>query len=213
VKRAVLVLSGDAPPAAVLEIASGARLVAVDGGGNVLAAWGRLPDVLVGDMDSIRPDVLAAFEKGGVEIKRHPALKRDTDAALAVADALAWGAEEIVLAGATGGRLDQTLANFGLVLRAAEAGARVRLVEAEGDAWTVAPGKPLEAKGFAGRVMSVLPLSPVARGVTLTGFRWALDRATMTLGDPYGVSNVVETDDARVSVEEGVLLAVVPRRL
>lgn len=209
-KRAVLVLSGAPPPRAALDLAQGALLVAVDGGANVLHGWGRLPDVVVGDLDSITREALAWCEAGGARIARFPVAKDDTDAALALAEALAWGAREIVFAGATGGRLDHTLANFGLARRAAEAGAAVRLVEAEGSAWVVDAAHPLRLSDLEGRTASLLALTGALEGVTLEGFRWPLADARLVFGDPRGVSNVVEAPVAEVRVRAGIGLLILP---
>lgn len=210
--RAVVVLSGPAPPPEeALAACEGAFVVAADGGGNHLAAWGRVPDVLVGDMDSIRPEVLAEFEARGVRVLRHPLRKDHADGALALEEALASGAREVVLLAATGGRLDLTLATFHLARRAAARGVRARAVSDEGRFWTVTPALPLALDIAAGSTVSVIPLTDVAEGVDLVGFEYPLRGARMESGDPYGVSNVALAGGQRVACASGILAVIEPR--
>ena len=77
-------------------------LIAADGGARHCAALGILPAVLVGDLDSITPELLAEYEQAGVAIERHPPRKDETDLELAVRRAVADGATEILLLGALG---------------------------------------------------------------------------------------------------------------
>lgn len=206
--KALLLLSGEPPPKECLTERP-ALVVAVDGGGDLCALWGVRPDVLVGDMDSIQPATLARFEAAGVEVVRHPRAKLHTDAQLALDLALDRGAREIVLAGASGRRLDQTVANLGLVLRAAQRGARVRAWEASGRLWSVAPGAPFVADLAQGAVFSVLALTPEVE-VSIRGARFPLDRARMAFGDPYGVSNEGMGAATTVEAHAGVAVVIVP---
>lgn len=207
--KALLLLSGEPPPRECLTERP-ALVVAVDGGGDLCAAWDVVPDVVVGDMDSIEPATLARFERAGSRILRHPRDKLHTDAQLAVDFALGEGATEIVLAGATGRRLDQTVANLELILRAVQGGARVRAWEASGRLWSVAPGAPVELDLDKGTVFSVLPISGVADGVSIQGARFPLAGARMAFGDPFGVSNEAE-GRIKVAVQAGVALVILPR--
>ena len=67
------------------EVLAGCRLiVCADGGARHLSRIGRMPDMLVGDMDSIQPDELAKLEAGNVRMRRFSPEKNFTDSELAV---------------------------------------------------------------------------------------------------------------------------------
>ena len=60
------------------------RVIAADGGANWLMAQHKAPDLLVGDMDSVAPQVLAALQEGGCRLQRHSPDKDETDTELAL---------------------------------------------------------------------------------------------------------------------------------
>ena len=130
--RAVIFVNGE-----IVDYAATARWlhaddyrIAADGGARHMHALGLSPHVIVGDLDSIDENLLARFRQEGAAVERHPAAKAATDLELAIARAVSDGAAEVLLIGALGGRLDQTLANL-LIL--AERNWNVPLAVAEGD--------------------------------------------------------------------------------
>ncbi len=91
-------------------------VIAADGGIRFPLALGHLPDVLIGDLDSLPPDVEEAIGGWAVEVIRHPQAKDETDLELALLLAKErYPDTELVILGGFGGRLDQTLANITLL--------------------------------------------------------------------------------------------------
>jgi len=184
----------------------GDRLVAADGGAAVTLALGLVPDLVVGDLDSLDPAVLAAIP--GCPVRTFPARKDKTDTHLALEAALEWQPAEVVVCGAFGDRFDHSL---GLVLLVAGAPWRpaVRLRSARQEAFAVRGGDgPALVRGRPGDVVSLLPLSQVVRGVTTSGLGYPLCRGELRWGETLGVSNEMLADEATVEVEEGCLLVV-----
>lgn len=209
--RSLIVLAGVISPDAVRAArAAGARILAADGGVNALHALSVAPHAVVGDMDSARADALAWAERAGATIERHPREKNETDGQLAVDEALATGSREIAFTGVTGGRLDHVLANLQLLRRAAERGARVVAHEADGEIRVVTREHPLDLALPPGRIVSVLPLTDHATGVTLTGLAYPLKDARLESATPLGVSNVAVAPRQRVECAGGVLAVVLP---
>ena len=104
-----------------------ARVLAADGGLAEARRLGLEVDVVVGDLDSARPQDVAAAEAAGAEVERHPEDKDATDLELAIDRAISDGATRVVVAGGAGGRLDHLLGNV-LVL-ASSRWAAVRMEE------------------------------------------------------------------------------------
>jgi thiamine pyrophosphokinase len=184
-------------------------VIAADGGAAWLERLGRVPDRLVGDLDSTDPAAVERLAAAGVAVERHPADKDASDTELALEAARTAGADSIVLLGAFGGdRLDHEVANLllladpslaGVDIRAARGGTIVRAVRGP----TVCP-----LHGAVGDLVSLLPLDGDAAGVTTAGLRWALERATLAFGRSRGLSNVVNLPPASVSLDAGVLLVI-----
>lgn len=182
-------------------------LIGADGGTQHLLALQRVPNVVVGDLDSLPVAVLDALAAQGVRIERHRCDKDQTDLELAIERAIADGADEIVLIGALGGRLDQTLANL-LILAQRAWAARVCVVEGAQIAEIVrGPGR-LVLHGAPGATVSLLPLSSTVEGITYTGLRYPLNDATLPLGSTRGVSNEFATPEASISIRAGVALVI-----
>jgi len=181
--------------------AEGDLLIAADGGFAALTALGLTPDLVVGDFDSLGhvPD--------HPNLHVLPCVKDDTDMAHAIDHALTLGYTRFVLLGGVGGRLDHTIANLQLLGHIARRGG-VGLLAGQGHVATaICNGTFSFPAGLSG-YCSVFCQSGVARGVTLEGLKYTLDRATLTETVPLGVSNEFLGLPARVSVEDGVLLVI-----
>jgi thiamine pyrophosphokinase len=195
----------DAAPFAKL-LDSADLLIAADGGGNTLYAAGVVPHIIVGDLDSLGAAAEAAFRAAGAEVRRFPAEKDETDLELALLLAVERGAGQIDILGALGGRWDQALANVAMLALPELAGIRVRLLDVDQEAFLVR-GEAAIA-GAEGDTVSLLPLGGAAHGITTGGLYYPLDGATLRFERSRGVSNVITSSPASVSVREGLLLVV-----
>lgn len=184
-----------------------AKVVAIDAGAEACLAADVTPALVVGDMDSVRPETLRASIERGARLERHPSAKRDTDAALALAHVK--DCDEILFLGAGGGRADHALANLHLLAEASR-WAAARGVDADARTWMVTPDRPLELRLTPGTTLSALPVDPVVEGITYEGLEYPLTDATMRAGDPYGISNVASADTQRIRVSRGRLLVIQP---
>jgi thiamine pyrophosphokinase len=177
--------------------------IAADGGLAHLRTLGLDPDVILGDFDSL----------GYVPQKANvfPVEKDDTDAMLAVRHGLKLGCDRFVLYGALEGpRLDHTVANFQTLLFLADHGATGYLVGKD-TVVTVLKNGSLTLPALPQGIVSVFCLGEAARGVTLRGLQYELEKGTLTAGFPLGVSNHFIGKDARISVKDGSLLIMYPR--
>ncbi len=207
--RIVIFANGtmDAPQAeADCWVQPNAIIVGADGGTLYALDAGLIPDHVIGDLDSLPSDLRQDLADKGSRFHEHPPAKDETDLELA----LLWAAEqvsvsEIVVLGALGGRPDQALANLLLLALPTLEGHDVRMV---GGAWEIRlihGGETLPVRGQPGETVSLLPLGGDARGVTTSGLRYPLEDETLHFGPARGVSNVLESEDATVNVDEGWL--------
>jgi thiamine pyrophosphokinase len=184
-------------------ISTAERLIGVDGGSRHSHAMGMLPHLAVGDMDSIPRELLEQYRSAGVEMHLHPPKKDATDLELALELALDRGATRISILGGTGGRLDHTLGNLFLLARCLPSGIPACIMDQEQCVHLT--DQSLTVSGAVGDTLSLLPATPVASGVSLTGLEYPLQDATLTFGTSWGMSNVFVETQATVTLRSGRL--------
>jgi thiamine pyrophosphokinase len=189
-------------------VQGGDLIIGADGGAAQALTWDLLPDLVVGDMDSLPEEKRAILAAQGCRFLVHPRAKDETDLELALAQAVEQGAQEIIVLGALGGRLDHTLANVLLLALPRLAGKSVRIVDGHEEVLLVRGGEVVSLKGQAGDVVSLLPMGGDVDGVTTAGLAWALHGDTLRFGLSRGVSNEMTGELARIEVEDGYLLVV-----
>lgn len=187
-------------------IASADLVIAADGGANALADAGIRPSLVIGDLDSLSAARLAQLAADGVELRRFPREKDETDLELALLHAAAAGATRIDILGALGGRWDHTFANVAMLAMPELKGRQVRLIDERQRLFLVRDQATLD--GQRGDTLSLLPLTPTARGVTTRGLFYALDDATLYFERARGVSNILIDPPGFISLREGLLLVV-----
>ena len=175
-------------------------IIAADQGLRHLEKAGVVPDLIVGDFDSL------GQVPSGENVIQHPVEKDDTDMMLAVKTGLGRGCRTFVLYGGIGGRLDHTYANLQTLAYLSDHGARGSLL-GDGFIATAWKGGTLDfPAGLTGPVSVFCP-GEKAEGVSIEGLYYPLQNAVLTSGFPLGVSNQFTGVSARVSVRKGTLLA------
>ena len=187
-------------------------IIAANGGSRFVRLLGRWPDVVVGDLDSMPASWQSELTAAQVQIVSYPADKNETDLELALLYAVAHtpAAEPILIFGALGGRLDQTLANVLLLAHPAWQGRIVRLVEPFQQAWLVR--EETVVHGEVGDKVSLIPLGGAAKVAQTSGLVWALHDDTLAFGSARGVSNVMEASVATIRLTYGLALCVHTRQ-
>lgn len=186
-------------------------IIAADGGALHCRNLGLKPSAVVGDLDSLPVEEQKRLETLGVEMLKYPARKDFTDLELALQKALESGAEEILIAGAMGGRWDMSMANVLLLASLDCEGKDVRLVDGRQEIMVLRGGGELTVRGAPGDVFSLMPLGSKAVGITLEGFEYPLVEATVKRGSTIGVSNVLTGNRGVVHLKEGLLLCFLTR--
>ncbi len=190
-----------------LAVADSAQIIAADGGAQLALACGCVPDVVVGDMDSLPDDVLVDLQARGALIVRHPPEKDETDLELTLLYAVRSGAEWIRILGAVGSRIDQTLANIYLLSLDGLHDRDVRIVSGKQTFWLAEPGTH-GLHGVAGDTLSLIPLTGDVTNIRTEGLDYPLRGETLRFGPARGVSNVFSGESARVTFDSGLLMVV-----
>ena len=185
-------------------IPADALVIAADGGLRHTQALGIVPDIILGDFDSL------GYVPADSQV--YPVEKDDTDAMLAVRHGLTEGCDTFFLYGSLDGpRLDHAIANFQTLQFLADHGAVGYLIGNDVMLTVVKNSGISFPEGREGTV-SVFCLGPDARGVTIEGLHYPLEKGILSAGFPLGVSNHFTGKKARISVEEGSLLVLWDRK-
>ncbi len=207
--RSAIFLNGAPdPPDLLRRIAGQADLVvAADGGARYALDAGVIPDLVVGDMDSLRESEVREIEERGALLERYPIRKDKMDGHLAVLVVRDRGATEVDLLCAAGGRFSALFAVPHILLAAERLGLRATMVASWGQAFVLEAGSR-RVSGNPQDSVSVFPFTGPATGVTLEGFGYPLENARLEIGDTLGFHNELVDGAGRVSVWGGTLLVI-----
>jgi thiamine pyrophosphokinase len=184
-----------------------AWIIAADGGARHAEVFGIPVQTIIGDMDSLTPEELAAFESQGAQLRRYPPEKNETDLELALLLAAERGVLRIRVFAALGDRLDQTLGNIYLFALPALRGIDTRMIAGKQEAWLIYPGENI-IHGSPGDTVSLIPISGPVNGVRTAQLYYPLKRERLEFGPARGMSNIMQTETARVWLDDGILLVV-----
>jgi thiamine pyrophosphokinase len=206
--RAVIFANGEIKdyPAARGLVQPDDFLVAADGGLRHLQALNLQPSLLIGDLDSVTGEDIEAMQSAGVEIRRYPVEKNETDLELALLAVVTDGWRTIRVAGGLGGRLDQTLGNLFLLMLPGLENLDLRLDDGREEAWLVRRKTTLT--GRPGDGVSLLPLNGPASGIVTEGLQYPLKHETLYPEHTRGISNVMLGSQAVISLEKGLLVCI-----
>ncbi len=196
----VVTLVGSAPadPSDLtMALSHGERLVAADGGAGVALAAGRMPEAVIGDMDSLSSSAAARLSGRLHRIGEQESTDFDK--------ALRNIAAPLTLAvGFTGGRFDHELAVMNTLVRRPDR--RCVVIGAQSLVCLIPPRLDLDLA--AGTTVSLFPMAPV--GCTGTGLRWPIDHLSFAPDGRVGTSNIAE-GPVRLDPAAPKLLLILPR--
>lgn len=201
--KAVVITGGAAPPhhAVRAHLKNCDLVIAADSGLQTARGYKASVDVVVGDFDSIRDEAILTQYQAS-DVRRYPTAKDETDTEIALDAAREAGADDIVLVGGGGGRLDHLLALVALFERTSHPAvwitdtAVVRAVDDE-----------FSARGRVGERISFFPLGCDECRMESEGLKWPLDAVVWRRGE-IGVSNEFSQTHVRVRMISGRLLAI-----
>lgn len=106
-------------------------IIGIDRGLEFCYKYNIIPQYILGDFDSIAPEVLEYYENSGIPVERYQPEKDATDTRIGLELALKLKSREIFLLGATGGRLDHYMANLKSLLIPLEQGVQTWILDSQ----------------------------------------------------------------------------------
>lgn len=187
-------------------ITSADLVICADGGGKHAARLGIIPDLIVGDLDTLSTEEIKRLELSGVEFIKYPKAKDYSDTHLALLKALELGYKRIEMVACLGGRFDHALANVMLLALPLARTVDLSILDPIQEIFLVKPGMKLV--GSKGETISLLPLSEEVVGIATSGLLYQVPAGKFVMGVSNGISNVFSTEEVKIFLEKGLLLGI-----
>lgn len=202
-KRAVIFVNGNLSDLsqAKKNIKKTDFLIAADGGTNHIEKLRLTPNIVIGDMDSIKPELLKKYKS-----INYPRKKDKTDFELAVDYCLKNKFLEIIIFGILGDRIDHVIANIFLITKIQTQNSKIKIKIIEGKKEIFVLNKKILIEGKIGDEVSIVPISEKLQGITTDGLYYRLIDDTLLFGSTRGISNVMNKTSAKISVVKGTAL-------
>jgi thiamine pyrophosphokinase len=207
----VIIISGGTPPSEKLlknEITKDSFLIAADSGANCLYDYDIIPDLLLGDFDSINKDILDYFEKSDCRIDIYPTEKNFTDTEIAAQKAISMKPNEIVFLGCTGSRVDHLLSNIGMLKICLENHVNAYIKDENNCIRLYDASTSLD--GTVGRLFSVQSYTNEIIGLTIEGAKYPLNNYNLKVGQSITVSNEFAMPKVLLKFKSGTLMVIFP---
>jgi len=180
-------------------------LVGIDAGVLRLEEAGLVPDTVIGDFDSVSTEERERIRRVYPESVFLNPVKDDTDMEAAVRFAIEQKPDEVLILGATGGRMDHTITNLRLLALFEEAGIPAYLLDTCSRIRILKKSVTLHKNELYGPYVSLLPVSETVRNITLRGFKYPLEQASLELFSSLGVSNELKEETGEIIFSGGLL--------
>jgi thiamine pyrophosphokinase len=173
-------------------------IIGVDGGNNFLKRINILPNLCVGDLDSIKPDTLKWVEQ--TKIIKFSKDKNKSDTYLALERAKELNPKKILLFGGLGKRNDHTFSNILLLSKF-----NFVFKEEDTEIFSIKGPKTINVNCKVNETWSLLPLDKI-EGLNINGFKYPAKNKSMEITNPYGLSNLTIKNKVEIKIKKGILL-------
>lgn len=180
-------------------------IIGVDRGLDSLHSLQIHPNLVVGDFDSVDNGIRAIYAGSPGAIVLNP--KKDyTDTHVAVLEALKRKPSRIRILGATGTRLDHVMGNLALLKLCLLQGVEAVIVDEHNRVRMIDRQFRIRKNLQYGKYISCIPFSDRVEGLTISGFQYNLEKATIIKEETIGISNELREEEGFITLEKGYLL-------
>lgn len=183
--------------------AKNAFIIAVNGGTKHIIKQNIMPDLIIGDLDSLSLSVERKILQNKVPIIKHPKDKDFTDLELAINYLLQCKPKDITLIGVLGDRWDQTFANLCLLESFLINNIKCKIIDNSTTIWLT--NKSITINVSIGDIVSIHPLTDKVQGITTRGLKFLLRGDILFRNSSRGISNVALQPSVKISVNEGAV--------
>ena len=191
------------------------HIIGVDGALKFCKEQNIVPTRIVGDFDTIHKEILDEYRQiPSILWDVHKPEKDETDTELAINTAVKLGCDQLVILGATGGRLDHEWSNVHLLKTCLDQNVDACLLDRQNKVFLIAPpGRAFAREEAFGKYVSFIPMTSQVKGITLEGFKYPLKDKSFSIGIEAGrmISNELEEKTAELHFTEGILICMETR--
>ena len=190
----------------------GQNIIVCDRGLEALYQLKIIPNHVVGDFDSVSSEVLEFYKKQTqIIFHKFNAEKDNTDTDIALKLAIRLKSSKITILGALGKRMDHAVANIHILKDALEAEIPCQILDEYNRIYLINKEMTLSKDKVYGKYISLIPLTSMIEGLTLTGFKYPLNHYTLPIGTSLGISNEMIEDIAHIEMKKGILIVIESR--
>lgn len=184
------------------------NVIASDRGLEALDKYNITPNYIIGDFDSINKKTLDKYiNKKDIIIKKLNQEKDYTDTHMAIKLAIELESTDITILGGIGTRIDHTIANIHVLKKALYNNIECKIIDNRNEIQLINKKTILKLNNNY-KYVSLIPLTTKVRGITLKGFKYLLENATLQIGHSIGVSNEQIEELAEIDLKEGILILI-----
>jgi len=191
-------------------------VICADSGLNAAYKLGVKVDCIMGDFDSAANDIVELYRNDrveaskGVKFEKFPPKKDLTDTDIVLEYVISLNPDEIVILGATGGRMDHFLANVNILMKPLKNGIKSYIIDKYNKIYLIDSEETIERKNLWGKYISFQPLTEKVKNVWLKGFKYTLAGKELTIGESLTISNEMADSESKavVSFDSGVLIVI-----
>ena len=210
-KRIIIISGGELDEEFVLSVLAEEEnqyVIGVDRGMEFLYAHKILPNYIVGDFDSVKKEIGDYYRnETDVPIREFNPVKDASDTEIAIRLAMTLGGKEILILGATGGRIDHLWANVQSLAIPFKAGIDAVILDKQNKIRLIGGGETHLKRGETyGPFFSVFPLGSEIFGFNIKGAKYPLVNHTLTPYDSLCVSNQFLEDEVTISFMSGIVI-------
>lgn len=182
-------------------------IIAVDRGMEFLYKHKITPSYIVGDFDSVDEEIADFYRyETKVPIREFNPVKDASDTEIAVRMAMTLGGKELIILGATGGRLDHFWANVQTLYVPFKSGVNAKIIDKQNCISLIEGDIVLKREEAYGPYFSIFPLSQEIFGFKIEGAKYPLSNHCLTAHDSLCVSNEFDKDEVIIRCPSGVAI-------
>lgn len=182
-------------------------VIGVDKGMEFLYEHQITPSYIVGDFDSVNPDIANYYRtETKVPVREFNPVKDASDTEIAVRLAMTLGCSELIILGATGGRVDHLWANVQILTIPFRAGIAAEILDEQNRIRLIQKETHLKKEDAYGPYFSVFPLGEEVYGFNIKGAKYPLKDHALSPYDSLCVSNEIEEDEVVITFSAGMVI-------
>lgn len=209
-KRIVIISGGKLEEEYVLSVLAQedyCYIIGVDKGMEFLYHHQIMPSYIVGDFDSVDKKIADYYrDETEVPIREFNPVKDASDTEIAIRLAMTLGCDEMLILGATGGRIDHLWANVQCLAIPFKAGIDAKILDSQNRIRLIGGETVLKKEESYGPYFSVFPLGREIFNFSITGAKYPLKNHTLTSYDSLCVSNSIEDEQVVISFIDGIVI-------